>query len=216
MRSLMTKPFCMVLLAAAIFWVGALTGCSSNQKSGSAGPAATATPTPQPTQTKTGRIAFQNLYIQAHLWAPDAQGYLAESQPTKEITGIDGKSAVWIARFGSRARALSKTFVWSGTDAPDAPPRGSSPVSQDSFSPDNLSTRTFDVGFLRSDTDQAFKVAQEHGGKELLAKEPTLPVKYRLEWNSRDNGVAWHVIYGKNQLSIAVDASTGVYLHVDH
>src|SRR5262249_15813073 len=149
--------------------------------------------------------AFQRMYIQAHAWAPDAQGYLEQSQPTKEVTGVDGKSAVWSAHFGSRARGMAKGFVWSGTDAMDAPPRGAEPTSQDSFSPNNLSTQIFDFGFVRSDTDQAFKVAQEHGGKELLAKEPTLPVTYRLEWSSRDNGVAWHVIYGQHQLSVAVD-----------
>ena len=209
----MMKQISVVLLVAALLAWAAFTGCSSGQKSGSA--SATPTPTPEPTQTQTGRIAFQRMYIQAHAWAPDAQGYLEESQPTKEITGTGGKSAVWSARFGSRARGLSKAFVWSGTDAPDAPARGTGPVSQDTFSPNNLSTQTFDVGFLQSDTDQAFQVAQELGGKELLAKNPTLPVTYRLEWNSRDNGVAWHVIYGKSQLSISVDASTGKYLRID-
>jgi hypothetical protein len=209
----MMKPIPTVLLVGALLVMAALTGCSSG-KSGRAS-SATPTPTPQPTQTETGRIAFQKLYIQAHMWAPDAQGYLVESQPTKEVTGVDGKSAVWSAHFGSRTRGMAKGYVWSGTDALDAPSRGTEPGSQDSFSPNNLSTQTFDVGFVRSDTDQAFKVAQEHGGKELLAKEPTLPVTYRLEWNSRDNGVAWHVIYGKYKLSVSVDASTGTYLRID-
>ncbi len=210
----MMKLIPRVSLIAATLAVAALTGCSSG-KSGSASSVATPTPTPKPTQTETGRVAFQRMYIQAHAWAPDAQGYLAESQPTKEVTGVDGKSAVWSAHFGSRSRGLAKGFVWSGTDALDAPPRGTSPTSQDSFSPSNSSTLTFDVGFLRSDTDQAFKVAQEHGGKELLAKDPTLPVTYRLEWSSRDNGVVWHVIYGQSKLSISVDATTGVYLRID-
>ena len=200
-------------LVVIVVAVAALTGCSSKKTAGTQSPVPF--PTPKPTVTETGRIAFQNMYIQAHLWAPDAQGYLEESQPTMEVTGIDGKSAVWSARFGSRTRGAAKAFTWSGTDAQDAPPRGISPSSEDSFSPTNLSTQIFDLGFLRSDTDQAFKVAQDHGGKALLEGEPTLAVKYRLEWSSRDNSVAWHVIYGKSKLSVAVDATSGKFLRVD-
>jgi len=213
----MTKIFAVLLVVVSMAGVGALSSCSSDKRPGNpnAAASATPTPTPKPTETKTGRIAFQNMYIQAHAWAPDAQGFVEQSQPTKEITGIDGKSAVWSARFGSRARGLAKAFAWSGTDSLDAPPRGISPSSEDSFSPNNLSTQIFDVGFLRSDTDQAFKVAQDHGGKALLEKEPTLPVSYRLEWSSRDNTAVWHVIYGKYKLSVSVDATTGQYLHLD-
>lgn len=200
--------------ASVLVLIAALAGCSSDEKSGSQG--SSAPPPPKPTETLTGRVAFQKMYIQAHGWIPDAQGYLEESQPTKEIPGIDGKSAVWSARFGSASRGKSRGFGWSGTDAADAPPRGLTPSGpEDTFSTNNLSTRIFDVGFLKSDTDQAFKVAQEHGGKALLQKEPTLPVSYRLEWSSRDNSVAWHVIYGDSKLSVAVDATTGKFLRVD-
>lgn len=199
-------------LAVILFTLAATMGCSKKTTSN---PAPTPTPTPKPTETSTGRIAFQRMYIQAHGWAPDAQGYLEESQPTTEVNGIDGKSAVWSASFGSPSKGSAKSFTWSGTDAQDAPPRGILPGSDDSFSPTNSSTRIFDLGFLRSDTDQAFKVAQEHGGKDLLAKDPTLPVQYRLEWSSRDNTAAWHVIYGQSKLSVAVNATSGEYLRVD-
>src|SRR5260370_6522337 len=212
----MRKIFVLVLVVISMAGAGVLCGCSSKRSGGpNAAASATPTPTSKPTETKTGRIAFQNMYIQAHAWAPDAQGFVEQSQPTKEITGIDGKSAVWSALFGSRARGIAKACARSGTDSLDAPPRGISPSSEDSFSPNNLSTQIFDVGFLRSDTDQAFKVAQDHGGKALLEKEPTLPVRYRLEGSSRDNTAVWHVIYGKYKLSVAVDATTGQYLHLD-
>ncbi|HTD22812.1 MAG TPA: hypothetical protein VK738_09175, partial [Terriglobales bacterium] len=98
-------------LVVIVVVVAALTGCSSKKTAGTQGPVPS--PTPKPTVTETGRIAFQNMYIQAHLWAPDAQGYLEESQPTMEVTGIDGKSAVWSARFGSRTRGAAKAYAWS-------------------------------------------------------------------------------------------------------
>src|SRR5258707_165445 len=63
-------------LVVIVVAVAALTGCSSKKTAGTQGPVPS--PTPKPTVTETGRIAFQNMYIQAHLWAPDAQGYLEE------------------------------------------------------------------------------------------------------------------------------------------
>jgi len=202
------KPFLPALMLLA-----ALAGCSSNQKSGSQPPAPS--PTPKPTEAETGRIAFQKMYIQARYWTPDAQGFLLESQPTKEISGIDGKSAVWSASFGSRARSAAKAFVWSGTDAADAPPRGTAPSSEDSFSPSNSSTQIFDIGFMKADSNQAFNVAQEHGGKALLEKDPSLPVSYRAQWSSRDNSVIWQVIYGNSRLIIVIDAATGQFIRVE-
>jgi len=200
-------------LLSALIFLALLAGCSSNQKSGSQAPAPS--PTPKATDAETGRIAFQKMYIQARYWAPDAQGFLLESQPTKEIRGIDGKSAVWSARFGSRARNAAKAFVWSGSDAEDAPARGTAPSSEDSFNPNNSSTQTFDIGFMKADSNQAFNTAQEHGGKALLDKDATLPVSYRAQWSSRDNSVIWHVIYGNSKLVVVVDAATGEFIRVD-
>lgn len=200
--------------ASVLVLIAALAGCSSDGKSGGQG--SNAPPPPKPTETLTGRVAFQKMYVQSRAWTPDAQGYLEESQPTKDAPGTDGKSAVWSARFGSASRSKSRGFVWSGSDGPDAPSRGlTASGPEDTFSTNNFSTHIFDVGFLKSDTDQAFKVAQEHGGNALLQKDRTLPVSYRLEWSSRDYTVAWHVIYGSSKLSVAVDATTGKFLRVD-
>lgn len=209
----MRSPKIMKPFFPALMLLAALAGCSSNRRSGSQTPAPS--PTPKPTDAETGRIAFQKMYIQARYWTPDAQGFLLESQPTKEISGSGGKSAVWSARFGSRARSAAKAFVWSGTDAEDAPPRGTAPSSEDSFSPNNSSTQTFDIGFMKADSNQAFDVAQEHGGKALVNKEATVPVSYRAQWSSRDNTLIWQVIYGNSTLVVAVDAATGQFIRVE-
>jgi len=110
-------------------------------------------------------------------------------------------------------------MAWSGSDAEDAPSRGINPGAEDPFNPANSYTRTFDLAFLKSDSDSAFAAAQAHGGKKLLAKNPALPVVYRLGWNSRDNALVWHVLYGgtgtDQRLAVAVNASSGQFIRVE-
>jgi len=194
-----------------------LLGCTSTNNS----PPANNSPAPtksevKATEAELGRAALQKTFIAARGWQRDAQPYLEFSQPTKEVTGADGKATVWTASYGSEGRSLGKTFTWSGTEAADAPPRGLSPTPEDSFSSSNSSTHLFDLNYLKTDSDQAFKVAQEHGGKRLLAKNPAMPVYYRLIWERRDSGLVWHVNYGgtgaDSKLAVTVNASTGQFL----
>src|SRR5215472_8089566 len=142
-----------------------LAGCSSESNRPAANqPAAAPQPAAKSVETELGRAAFQKTYISAHFWAPDSLPYLEQSQPTKGATGKDGRSAVWTGSFGSAAKGLAKTFTWSGSDEEGAPSRGITPSAEDSFSSSNASTHTFDLAFLKAESDQAFKVAQEHGG----------------------------------------------------
>jgi hypothetical protein len=213
------KSILLAVLACAIF-----SGCSgsnepsggSNQSSASKG---TAQPAANATITETGRSAFQKTYISARGWAADAQPYSEESQPTQDALGRDGKSAVWTARFGSAARGGAKAFTWSGSDAPDAPARGVIGGAEDSFSPSNRSTRTFDLGFCKLDSDQAVTEAEKHGGKKLLDKDPKMPVYYRLHWDSGDNVLVWNVMFGGNgsdsKLNVRLDATTGSFIKIE-
>jgi hypothetical protein len=207
--------------ATAIIAAGLLLGlfaCSSgNQQT----PKEEQTPAPaQPAEPKseasTGRIAFQRMYAAARTWTPDAQGFRLESQPTSDATGGDGKSAVWRARFGSQSKGAAKPIVWSGSSDPDAPSRGVNTGGEDSFNPSNAYTRPFDIAFLKSDSDKAFQVAQQHGGKKLLDKNPKMPVRYLLQWDPQKNSLVWHVSYGEGgKLRVAVNASTGEFIRVE-
>lgn len=197
-----------------------LAACSSgNQpKSGEpGGETASTTPPPAPkTEAISGRLAFQRMYLAARTWTPDAQGFRLESQPTADATGVDGKSAVWRARFGSARKTAAKPIMWAGSIDPDAPARGLSPGGEDSYNPSNSSTRAFDIAFLRTDSDKAFEIAQKRGGKKLLDKDPKTPVRYLLNWDPQKNTLVWHVSYGeKNPLTIAVNASTGEFIRVE-
>ena len=193
--------------------IASLVGCSSE-------PSKPATP-PQPKTPDllTGRSAFQKMFIQAHGWSGDAKPFRLESQSNKDSNGREGKSAIWRASFASPSKGSVKPFVWSGTDSSDAPARGVSPGSEDSYSPNNSNTQVFDVAFMKVDSDKAFEEAQKHGGEKLLAKSPDLPVLYVCDWRSSENKLIWHVIYGTDRdsakLKVAVDASTGNFLNLE-
>lgn len=202
-------------LLGAVFGLLLLAGCSSEP----AKPAASEAPKPKPTDFETGRVAFQRTYIAARGWARDAQPFRLESQITSDSKGQDGKSDVWRATFASPTGRSAKPYVWSGTDASDAPSRGMSPGTEDSYTPTNSTTAVFDIAFLKIDSDEAFKTAQKHGGDKILEKAPDSPILYVLDWNHNTNQLVWHVIYGTSRddakLTVAVNASTGEFIRVE-
>lgn len=195
-----------------------LFACSSGEQKKSAGQPASepAAPAAPKTEAITGRLAFQNMYRAARTWSPDGQGFRLESQPTADATGVDGKSAVWRGRFGSASKGTAKPIMWSGSIDPDAPSKGLDTGGEDSFNANNSSTRPFDIAFLKSDSDSAFKVAQEHGGKKILSKDAKTPVRYLLQWDPQRNSLVWHVSYGERRdLTVSVNASTGEFIRVE-
>lgn len=167
----------------------------------------------------TGRTAFQKVYIAARGWARDAQPYRLESQVTPDAKGRDGKSAVWRGGFASPTQRSVKTYTWSGSIVPDAPSRGVSPSSEDTYSPTNSNTQVFDIAFLKVDSDKAFEVSKEHGGDKVLENNPNTGVFYVLDWNRSGNELIWHVIYGDNRdtpkLRVAVNATSADFIRVE-
>ncbi len=192
-----------------------MTGCSSEP----AKPAQAEKPQPKAPEFETGRVAFQRLYVAAHGWARDAQGYRVESQLSADSKGRDGKADVWRASFASAASRGVKSYLWSGTDAPGAPSRGVSSGAEDNYSPANSSTQIFDIGFLKVDSDKALETAQKHGGDKLLEKDPDTPIIYVLDWNRSTSELIWHVIYGTSRndakLTVAVNGTTGDFIRVE-
>jgi len=192
-----------------------LTACSSQPSQ----PAETAKPEPKGPDLLTGRSAFQKSFIAARGWARDAQAFRIESVATADTNGHDGKWAVWRAAFASPTQRAVKSFVWSGSTAPDAPARGINPSTEDGYNPSNASTQVFDAAFLKIDSDQAAAAAQKHGGDKILEKSPDTPITYVCDWNHNTNQLIWHVIYGTSRdsakLTVAVDASTGDFIRVE-
>ncbi len=202
-------------LLVAMLGLTILTGCTSEP----AKPVQTEKPKPKTTEAVTGRAAFQKLYISARGWARDAQPYRLESQITADWKGKDGKSAIWRAYFASPNQRGVKPFIWSGSQAPDAPSPGITPGNEDTYNPTNSSTRVFDTAFIKLDSDKALEVAQKHGGEKVLQKNPDNPIVYVLNWDGVTNELIWHVIYGDSpedaKLRVAVNASNSEFLRVE-
>src|SRR5580698_8101794 len=167
-----------------------LVGCSSNTP-GESQPAKSA---PKQADYATGRVAFQKMYLSARGWAGDATPFRLQSQFTADAPSGEGKAGLWRASFGSPARRMMKMFVWSGLVGPDAPEQGISFSAEDSYNPANSSTLVFDLAFLKIDSDQAYDVAQKHGGDKLTGKDPKQPVFFVLDWDASKNQLVWHVI----------------------
>ena len=199
----------MTKLSFTLVTAAILLGCSSEPAKG---------PVPAPAaptvQTETGRFALQKMLVPAHFWVPDVQPIRLDSTATKESNGHDGKAALWRVVFASASKQKSEPFTWSGISNPQLS-KGVSHDAEDAFNPSNRSTQPFDLNYLKVDSDEAFKVAQQHGGKELLAKNPKLNVAYQLDFDPRLSQLKWHVIYGgsPSPLTVLVDASTGHFIH---
>jgi hypothetical protein len=203
----MKKAGWYAILALAVL----CSGCDSEPKKAPEGKETKAAPV----QFETGRFALQKMLAPARFWSPDAQPVRLESTNLKDSQGHDGKANYWRAMFASPGRQRSEPFTWSGMATEDGP-RGVDHGVEDTYNPANRSARPFDLNFLKVDTDKAFEVAQEHGGKQLLEKDPKVSVSYLLDWDVQSGQLRWHVIYGGNEslgkLAVLVDASTGLFL----
>jgi len=196
--------------------LGLMAACTSEPKK----PAQeTAAPKPVEPTLYTGREAIYKMYVAARSWKADSLPFRLESQPTKNITGQDGKYAVWRASFGSPNDRVAKTYSWSGVKEDDAPDPGISFGAEDSYNPTNAFTKTFDIAFLKIDSDKAVAVANQHGGEKLVKQTPTLPIVCLAEWNTQENMLIWHVQYGgtgsEAKLRISVNATTGDFVRVE-
>lgn len=202
-------------IVAGLILLALLTGCSSEPEK----PAEQAKPEVKGPELLTARSGFQKCFVAARGWNQDARPYRIESVATSDGKGQDGKWAVWRAGFASAAQRVAKTFTWSGSAADGAPSRGVSFGIEDTYSPTNASMQTWDVQFLKIDSDQALATAQKHGGDKVLEKAPDTPVTYVCDFNRNTNKLIWHVIFGPNRenskLTVSVDASTGEFIRVE-
>lgn len=197
-----------------------LAACSSDNKSANNGEAkATAKTAPKEAQYDTGRTAFQRMYISARQWAADAKPFRLQSQYTPDAPVSEGQAGLWRGSFASPARRSIKLFVWSGLVGPDAPEPGITFSAEDTYNPANSSTKIFDIAFLKVDSDQAYGVAQKHGGDKIIAKNPKQPIFFVLDWDGQKSQLVWHVIYGNSNdesaLRVAVNATTGEFIRVE-
>jgi hypothetical protein len=204
--------------AISVISVVVLTaGCSSTEnKSAPETPAATVQPPKKDPVPYTGQQAFNQMMGLALKWSPDAQPARLESVLTTETTGQDGKSTVWRGYFVSPARRATETIICSGSRLPSAPPFGVSTEGSEGGYNNESASLAFLGLLLKTDTDQAFATAQQHGGDAIVKKDPQQSITYVLLKDRKQNLPVWYVIYGtseKDRKGIGViNANTGAFV----
>ena len=207
-----------LVFALSVIGVAILTtGCSSNEtKTAPEKEAPVTKPQKLEPTLYTGQEAFSRMLGLALKWASDAQPARVESVLTPETTGQDGKSTIWRGYFASPSRRSTKTIVCSGSRRPDAPPLGVSPEGAEGAYNAQSANLVFSQYLLKTDTDKAFSVAQQHGGDAIVKKDPQQPITYVLLKDRKLNVPVWYVIYGaseKDRKGIGViNATTGAFV----
>jgi hypothetical protein len=206
--------FALSVISAAIL----TAGCNSaeNKPSTPAQPAAAAQPEKKEPVLYTGLEAFNRMLALAMKWAPDAAPARVESVLTSETTGQDGKATIWRGYFVSPSRRSTKTIVCSGGRQPDAPPFGVSPEGAEGAYNAQSASLVFSQYLLKTDTDKAFEMAQQHGGDAIVKKDAKQPITYVLLKDKKVNVPVWYVIYGASEADRkgigVINATTGAFI----
>ena len=206
----MTRHFFAVL--SAVLLLTMLIGCSTtaNQPASSE-----AQPAPKQPTLYTAKDCFSSMVNLAQRWDPGAMPFHMESETNAEATGQDGKATVWRAFFGSRTRGTMKTFVCSGSYLPSAPARGFTDTTEAPYAA-NVPALMFQPSYFLTDSGKAFAATLDHGGSDLIKKNPKQPIIYSLDWDTKRKELVWLVIYGTSgadrQGLGVVNARTGAFL----
>jgi hypothetical protein len=209
------KLYRLAFAVSAIGLVILTVGCSEMENKT---PAAKTVPKLQKAEPAlySGQEAFNRMLGLALKWAADAEPARVESVLNTEATGQEGKATVWKGYFASPSRRATKSFVCSGSRLPDAPPYGVSPAGEEGAYNAQSAGLVFSHFLLKTDTDKAYQVAQEHGGDALVKKDAQQPVTYVLLKDKKLNVPVWFVIYGtseKDRKGIGViNATTGGFV----
>jgi hypothetical protein len=205
-------------LAFALSVIGVLiltAGCSSSENKEAPATQAAAARKPS-AELYSGQQAFNRMLGLAMKWSADAEPARVESVLTTEATGQGGKSAVWRGYFASPSHRSTKTFVCSGSRLHDAPPFGVSPEGAEGAYNSQSASLVFSQYLVKTDTDKAFDVAQQHGGDAIVKKDAQQSVTYVLLKDKKLNVPVWFVIYGaseKDRKGIGViNATTGDFI----
>ena len=208
--------FALSVISVAILTVGCSSTENKPKENTPEKPATAAPPQSKEPNLYTGQEAFNRMMGLALKWSPDAEPARVESVLTTETTGQDGKATIWRGYFVSPSRRATKTIVCSGSRRPDAPPFGVSPEGAEGAYNAQSAGLIFSQYLLKTDTDKAFAIAQQHGGEAIVKKDAQQPITYVLLKDKQQNVPVWYVIYGtseKDKKGIGViNATTGAFV----
>jgi hypothetical protein len=157
----------------------------------------------------TGREALQVMVQSAKQWSPDAEVIRLYSGICKKAPH-EGICDDWRTVVVSPSLKQSTSFEWFGGTVRQS--RVTDGVSLDSQLP-------VEVSRIRADSDIAFRVAQEHGGKPLLEKDPEIEIRYAMMLDKKVGQLIWLVFYdikgadfSSAKLHVAINAQTGEFI----
>lgn len=199
-----------VVFAAALVF----TGCSSAPKE-TAKKKEEPKAAPEPI---TGRNAFFKVYVTARSWAPDVQCLSVTSIPLSELKAEPGKSGAWQITVASPSKLRKRTYTWSAIEAAGNLHQGVFAGAEEPFTA-SAKAKPFLIAALKTDTDAAWKVAEEKSA-DYIKKNPDTRINFLLEYGEKHPNPAWRVIWGDSVgtsgRSVFVDATQGTYLETRH
>jgi len=213
-----TQSGAATLILAAVFLLFAGCGGGKPEKPAEAEKAATPAAPPAPPKEVTGREAFQNMFVAARAWVPDARPFRLTNFHLMRSTGIGGHAAAWTASFASASLRKYKTYTYSTVKTENLHEGVFAGHDEPYSSASELTAPPFEVVALKTDTDKVFEAAQAKGGKSYREKHPNTPVTFLLEYARTYQRLVWHVCYDSScstsPFTVQVDAATGAVLKV--
>jgi len=166
-----------------------------------------------PPEPVSGQKAVFEMYKAARQWAGDAQLISMENINLDEVKPEPGKYGAWRATFVSVSKKLTRDFSYGVIE--------SLPIRQGTYSTNELTyaprtqVRIFPILQVKTDTPEVLETAKKQA-KDLLAKDPDIPIQFRLEWSGSTPRPAWRVIFGEglsqSKGSVFVDCETGDFM----
>ena len=185
-----------------LMWIGVLLsiGCSGTS---------TQLPGKGSVDWVTGREALQSIMQTVKQWSPDAEVIRLYSGICKKAPH-EGVCNEWRTVVVSLSRKQATGFYWL---------RGS--VTQSEVTDYKPLDRQLpvEVTRIRADSDTAFRVAKEHGGKPLLERNPEIEIRYAMMLDKNVGQLIWLVLYdikgtdlASAKLHVAINAETGQFI----
>jgi hypothetical protein len=172
----------------------------------------------KPLDPITGRQAYQQMYVSARGWAPDAQPLQLKSLQFREVKAPPGKAGAWQCMFISPGRNRARSYTWSAIESEGNLHKGVFAGIEESYSPSGQA-QPFLTAAIRTDSDEAYETAAKKSA-DFLKKNPDMQVNYILEKTPRYPDLAWRILWGESvgtsPYSVFVDATNGKFLEKMH